>query len=193
MAEWIAKNDYLSLPEMENNARLVWAEMAKYGFTIEAIAALLANMQRESTINPGLWNSRIEDMSRAYGLVQWLPPTKYINWAGPNWRDNGPLECERINWECVNNGGGQWYATSTYNLTFEEFRDSHRQDYYLTLAFLHCYERPGDYDVEEPIRKANYDFWWPWISGQEPPGPGPGPTPGIVGKRKWWIFSPPWL
>lgn len=190
MAEWIATNNYLAMPDMENNAGLVWSNLRAYGFTDQAVCAVLANMQQESTINPGLWYNRVENWTTAYGLVQWHPPTKYINWAGDGWRDNGNRECEYFNFE-MDGGSDTWIPTSQYPLSSQEFKASTIEGTYLTLAFLHDYERPGNYPVEEPIRIKNYEYWYQWMTGKEPPDP-PGPIPGRM-TRKWWLFMPPWL
>ena len=53
MSSWISKNAYLSRDEMENNALIIWSYFGGVkGWTRNAVAALLANMQSESTINP---------------------------------------------------------------------------------------------------------------------------------------------
>lgn len=50
---WTAKNDYLTTTEMDNNAREIYTIMAADGWTLNAIAAMLGNMWRESGVNPG--------------------------------------------------------------------------------------------------------------------------------------------
>lgn len=46
---------------------------------------MLGNMETESTINPGIWQSlNSGNASGGFGLTQWTPATKYINWANNN-------------------------------------------------------------------------------------------------------------
>lgn len=53
----ISNNKYLTQGEMESNAKEIYTYLSDKGWTINAISGLLGNMQRESTINPGLWQS----------------------------------------------------------------------------------------------------------------------------------------
>lgn len=86
----ISNNKYLTQGEMESNAKEIYIYLSDKGWTINAISGLLGNMQRESTINPGLWQSLKEgNYSGGYGLVQWTPATKYTNWAKANGYDIG--------------------------------------------------------------------------------------------------------
>ena len=74
----ISNNKYLSQGEMESNAKEIYTYLSDKGWTLNAISGLLGNMQRESTINPGLWQSLKEgNYSGGYGLVQWTPASKY--------------------------------------------------------------------------------------------------------------------
>lgn len=51
---WISKNDYLSMEEMENNAKEFHRYFIAQGWTPNAIAGMLGNVQTESFINPGI-------------------------------------------------------------------------------------------------------------------------------------------
>ena len=78
---WITGNRFLSLAEMQINAELFQGWALAAGWSVHAICAMLGNIQSESTINPGIWES-LSPYSGGYGLVQWTPYTKYSNWAG---------------------------------------------------------------------------------------------------------------
>ena len=67
---WISGNRYLSISEMQNNVDILHYFFRSAGWTDNAIAAMLGNMQSESTINPGIWEN-LEPYSGGYGLVQW--------------------------------------------------------------------------------------------------------------------------
>lgn len=63
-------------------------------------------MQSESGIIADRWESdRVGNMNGGYGLVQWTPATKYIDWAkskGLAYQDVFS-QCKRIEWEVANN------------------------------------------------------------------------------------------
>lgn len=169
ITQWIAKNAFLNRQEMENNATCFATRMVTMeGWTLEACAAMLGNMQSESTINPGIWQSLVDPFppnpgSVGVGLVQWTPYTKYTNWAGAEWED-GEKQCDRIIYELEN--GIQWYATSAYNFSFREFSQSHQSPYYLAVAFLHNYERPADAGPSVERQRGNQALdWYEFISG----------------------------
>ena len=128
---------------------------------------MLGNMQAESAINPGRWQSdRVGNMSGGYGLVQWTPATKYINWIGvsndPSTMDNN---LSRIKWEAVNNK--QWRKSKQYPISFKEFKSSTASVEYLAGAFLYNYERPAKYNLAPRVRNALYR--WDYLGGVTPP------------------------
>ena len=82
MAWIVAESRPLNSEEMRNNAQEQANYMINFGFTANAISAILGNEQSESTINPGRWQSDIVgNMSGGFGLVQWTPATNIINWS----------------------------------------------------------------------------------------------------------------
>ena len=138
---------------------------------MNSIAAMLGNMQSESTINPGIWESLTSDPNAYYaahgrnpgfGLTQWTPYTKYTNWCNSN--NLKPEEMDsalkRIEWELEN--GEQFYPTTQYPETFKEFKESEKPPSYLAMAFLHNYERPEV--LNQPIRGEQADYWYSFIS-----------------------------
>ena len=160
MSSWISGNFWLNLEEMQNNAVLIWNYFKSQGWSVNAVAAMLGNMQSESTINPGIWENQ-DPFVGGYGLVQWTPYTKYSEWAIDGWEDNGPKECERIVWEL--NNGVQWYPTEKYPMTFEEFSQSKDPVGVLAQAFLYNYERPGD--LNQPWRSTQAEYWFEFLGG----------------------------
>ena len=168
---WITGNRYLSQSEMENNARIFNEKMSEAGFSINAIAGMLGNIQKESSINPGIWQN-LTVGTGGYGLTQWTPYTKYSEWAGSGWENNGDKECERIIYEFES--GIQYYPTSQYPLSASEFRSSTQSPEYLATAFLYNYERPKN--KNQPIRRTYARNWYIFLTGEEPPTP-PEPDP----------------
>lgn len=62
------------------NANYIYDFLIARGFTPAAACGIIGNIQRESSLNPGAWEN-YNDISAGYGLVQWTPATKFLNWA----------------------------------------------------------------------------------------------------------------
>jgi len=146
---------------MKLNAQEITTYLRQAGWTDNAIAGVLGNMQTESTMNPGLWQSRLENnMSGGYGLVQWTPATKYIDWSNGLGLPIGQLssQLQRIEYEVTNNI--QWINS---NMTFYEFTQSNLTAYDLAVLFLNHYERPAN--PNESQRGGQGAFWFDYIDG----------------------------
>lgn len=183
---WVGGNRYLSRTEMEGNARMIKSYLTAVGWSITAICGLLGNMQSESGLNPGIWESLTVNTSRGYGLVQWTPATKYIEWAGDEWENNGNLECARINYEADNNI--QWFYNPEADIqypviSFSDFKVSNLPAATLAKYFLWWYEHPAN--IHQDIRAEQADEWLEFF-GEDP---GPDPTP-VHPKRKMplWMY-----
>lgn len=175
-----SSNSYLSLSQMKDNADYIISFFRSLNWTDNAIASMLGNMQRESTINPGLWQNQDEgNTSLGLGLVQWTPATKLINWCEEYNLDYLSLEgqCVRIQYELSNNL--QYIPTDSYPETFEEFSKSTKSISYLTTAFLKNYERAGVEALDERIENAEY--WMTYIDNGYTPDSGGGGTGGGTG------------
>lgn len=144
---------------MKVNAQYILNYLRSRGWTKNAVCGMLGNMETESTINPGIWQSlNSGNTSGGFGLVQWTPATKYINWANNNGLTvaNMDSELQRIIYEVEH--GEQFYATSTYNMTFKQFTQSTQSAYYLACVFLHNYERPANSNQDET--RGNQATYW---------------------------------
>lgn len=157
---------------MKNNAEIVWNYLGSNGWTLNAVSALLGNMQSESNINPDIWEGlNYGNMSGGYGLVQWTPATKYINWAGSNWQ-NPNRQLARIQWEVDNNQ--QWFGNPqapvpTPPISFKQFSTSTIATSTLANYFLWYYEHP--YQTIQPQRAEQAENWYRVLSGKEPKPP----------------------
>lgn len=154
----------LSQEEMENNAVVFWEYMQYHEWTLESVAAMLGNMQAESTINPGRWqNDDVGNLEAGLGLVQWTPATKLLEYAEAQEMPyyNGNLQCDRINYELQE--GLQWGETAEYPYTFQEFKESTEDPAILADWFLKNYERPLDPD--QPIRGEYARQWYEFLGG----------------------------
>lgn len=160
---WITGNRYLSIDEMTVNAQEIMNQLTSRGWTKNAVAGMLGNMQTESTINPGVWESLSPNVNNGYGLVQWTPATKLISWAESEGLDytSGDAQLQRIDWEVVNNQ--QWIATSLYPMSFQEFKVSTLTPEYLAQVFIRNYERPRN--PNQPIRSTQARYWYDNLEG----------------------------
>lgn len=164
---WISGNRYLTLAETYNNAALIAPIMLGYGWSRTAVAACLGNMRAESGCNPGVWQY-LQPFQGAYGLTQWDPYTKYSEWYGTGWEDNGPGECACINDESLNNR--QWFYNREFGMnppiTFQQYRVNDNlplndmSDYWMLF-----YEHPRDPWGEMDIRRQyTQDMWNRFLS-----------------------------
>ena len=150
-----------------------------YGWSDYAIAGMLGNMQEESSLNPARWQSEdVGNLESGYGLVQWTPATKYLDWCeaedrkDPSEMDNN---IERIVYEYENNL--EYYPTPKYKESFEKFICSKQSPYYLACAFAWNYERPyvvlyGSAKEQEQLRQKrgkNAEYWFTYLTGKKPP------------------------
>lgn len=82
----------LNQSEMENNAICFYTTAKSYGWSDVSIAAVLGNMEVESTINPGAQNLSEKNGDRpndyGIGLIQWTGSrhTKMFNWVASNYK-----------------------------------------------------------------------------------------------------------
>ena len=172
IGEWFIPGDINNTrPLTEEESRKNWLAFWQYfkakGWTANAVSGILGNSYYESTVNPNRWEGDIPFAqpvaSRGYGLVQWTPWTKIIDWLKekgyyPDVSKFGVGECERIQWEMENNQ--QWIATATYPESFRDFSVSTKDPYTLAIEFLANYERPADPNQPQRGDKAReiYDF-----------------------------------
>ena len=177
--QWISKDAYLNQSEMENNA------------TIDrTIAAILGNMQAESTLSPIL-NER--GGGGGYGLVQWTPKSDLIdacNTLGLSPYTSGDVQIQVVIKEIDGpQSVRQWYTTSAFisnyynsgatsdmiGITGDDFLNNTMNwtPEKLAIMFMAGYERPS-YNplINHYIRRQQYArTWLNFMSGILPPEP----------------------
>ena len=101
------------------------------------------------------------DTSQGYGLVQWTPATKFLEWCDSEGLDPEDMDSAllRIVYELDN--GLQYYPTDDYPETFAEFKVSTKDANYLGMAFVSNYERPAEISAE---RGENAGYWYEYLS-----------------------------
>lgn len=194
-ANWISGNYYLGRADMDNNAIKFFYVMSRLGCSYNSILGMLANIERESTINPGIWES-LTPYWRGYGLTQWTPYTKYTDWAGSDWEGNGQKECERIIYESQN--GLQWFdnpASYLINLptqppiTLAEYLQSDLAPELLADYWLLYYEHPAESGIvnRHENHRALCEYYNELLGGVIPPVPPVPPTPTFHNKFIYMI------
>lgn len=175
---WIINSErYLNEDEQQNNGLEFYNYFINRGWTLNAIAGTLGNIVVESKINPGQWQGfRVGDMDAGYGLTQWTPASKYINWAGVDY-NTGERQCERLVYEVTATGeNGQFFPTEKYPIRFPQYIKSLETPEYLADCFLLNYERPNEYHPE--LRMTYAREWFDFLGGVTP----------ITNKRKMPIY-----
>ena len=171
MNNWIVKESAaLSLLEMQNNAKIIRTIlMTDGGWSLNAVCGALGNIEAESTINPGRWeNDIVNNYSAGFGLTQWTPATKLRNWISARFGNddftNGDYQVARIMEELTPPGLDQYYPTSAYPDTMEEFKYSDKTPEYLAKAFLFNYERPIDTSqAVQNYRATRARYWYDYL------------------------------
>lgn len=190
--------------EMQQNVDEIYAQLySNYGWTVNAICAVLGNMQRESYINPAQTQGGfpVGGTSGGYGLCMWTPQTKIKNWLQANNHSifSGYWQIYAMNDETFPSASDPQYSTHA-PITYQEFKHSGKTVAELTEIFMRYYERAGVSALEERIQYA--ENWYRYIMGTDPP-PSPTPTPpeppdpppspdpdpsGYKSQTKAWLF-----
>lgn len=161
----ISKDEYLSEAEMTINAKYIWNYLGSRGWSVNAVAGMLGNMQTESTINPGLHE---RGGGSGFGLVQWTPKYKLTDWTSSKGYADSDIDgqLERLIWEKDNN---IQYYKRMYKYTFKEFSVSTDDPYTLACAFVLDYERP-DYQGQAQLDKRgkNAEKWYKVLAPMAP-------------------------
>ena len=190
---WISDDRYLTQSEMENNANIIINYYRSLNINDNTIAAILGNMQAESTISPVL-NER--GGGGGYGLVQWTPKQNLIdacNTLGLSPYTSGDVQIEVIIKEILGTPASirQWYTTSGFisnyynsgatsdmiGITGQDFLDNtmNWNPDKLAVMFMAGYERPSyDPSINHYDRRMQYALnWYSYMGGVVPPTPTP--------------------
>lgn len=174
----------LTIEEQEINATYIYNWLGSKGWTPNAIAGLLGNLQAESTINPGRYQGDTPS-GDGWGLAQWTPSRKYTDWCEANGLEWSHMDSALLRIEYEMENGIQFYKTDAYPITFREFAASDKEPYWLGGAFLCNYERPASvlYDPDSETyeehrqkraasiqRRGNMaNRWWEFLTGLPAP------------------------
>ena len=186
---WITDNRYLTDSEMKNNADIIINYYRAIGLNDNTIAAILGNIQAESTFSPTLTE---RGGGGGYGLVQWTPITDLQNACsklGLSPYTSGDIQIQVIIKEIQGTPSTirQWYTTSGFispfynsgatadmiGVTGEQFLRNTMgwTADKLAIMFMVGYERPSyNPDVNHyTARKQNALNWLNYMGGVVPP------------------------
>ena len=199
-AVWHAKIRFgysTSSSEAEDNAVMTYSVLSQRGWTLNAIAGLLGNIQYESGLNPWRWEGEIPQTSNGYGLVQFTPSTKYIGNANAvALSDYAPYTGGINHTGNANDGTAQlqfidayadYISTTTYPMSYADYKASTNTPEYLASVWLYNYERSGNPSGSEADRRTYARFWYDYLSTVVPV-----PTIPIVGvgrKLPVWMMT----
>ena len=173
--------DYLTQAQMEYNATLLTTVLRAKGWSDIAIAGALGNIQHEGILNPGQCEvgygvpSGNNDSSYDYGLglIQWTKPSggninpllRYASANNKNWYD-GDLQAEYIDYAddySMNYGYWGWIETSTYPVSFSDFKQLNTTPSEAAYIWLYNLERPSNPSASAPTRAENAERWYSYI------------------------------
>ena len=199
---WISRSGALTQSEMENNADIIINYYRSLGINDKTIAAILGNMQAESSINP----EREEVGGAGFGLVQWTPVSvlqNHCNTLGLSPYTDGDVQIQVLKAEIQNQSGvAEWYTSSAFisnyynsgatsdmiGITGLQFlnNDMNWEPDKLSILFMAGYERPSyNPNVNHyQTRKQNALNWFTYMGGIIPPTP-------TIRKHKfnWAVFT----
>ncbi|WP_270340834.1 phage tail spike protein [Lactococcus petauri] len=167
--------------DQEKNAWIVWQFLKSKGYTEQAAAGILGNMEQESGVMP----DTDQVGGPAYGLVQWdgsaYPLVPPATWNGREYVQNlmraagisgdyriAKTQSQLLEW-CMFNG--QYIKTSAYPYSVAQFKGL-TDISTATTAFEANFERPA---VTHPERVQLAIKWYNKLHGLKPPTP---PDPG---------------
>lgn len=188
--------------EADDNAKMIYSVLSEKGWTKNAVAGLLGNIQHEGIMNPWMWQDRNVQPTTGnpwynigYGLVQFTNAGKYINNAsgydgyGPNFSDQTGSTLDGQAQMLYLNDNADYSRTDSYPLTFEEYKVSTLGADYLAEVWLYNYERPGDPASTVDIRKSSALYYYDNVLNGDTPSPEPPtPTPTETHKMKWIFY-----
>ena len=156
--ELYCNNEYLTLEQMQTNAKYIYNKLLAAGWSKNAICAVLGNLETESTINPGLWQSFAENnMNVGFGLVQWTPAGNYFDWAEENGLD--PYDIDTQLSRILLEAKGEIYQWQSFrhdaDMSFDEFTRSAKSPEELAEIFCIVMNVPKTSPNQSAVSRLN--------------------------------------
>ena len=172
-----------------NNAIEIYNYFGALGWSLNAIAAMICEMQYESYLNPG--QGEVNGYG-GIGLVQWTdyPPWEpntakknflaFCNANGVYWTDPSA----QMYWLSIM-PSGFWFKRNQYYLPFDQFKVSTLDPVYLARVWFESFER----GTWTSIRGVGATGWYNYLAGGVPapsPDPVPNPQPPAPNPEPWY-------
>ena len=149
MASWHAKpsGGYgLSSIEGKENMDMIYSCFNPQGYTLEAIAAIIGNMNNESAMNVWRWQEDSVVYSAGYGLIQFTPARDYINLTGIPYHAPNLSVSSQTSGASPDDGYAQ--CSVIYNDTLSKWVDNIWRDYWSTSNY------PTEYAYMQQLRNT---------------------------------------
>ena len=198
--------------EALENAYCIYELLYSFGWKLPAISGVLGNSGYEGQYNPLRWygdnvpNSTDSSalLSRAYGLCQFYPSTKYISDSraqqmpgfGPNFLDvTGNVNDGNAQMTFID-GYADYMPTQSYNISYADYKVINDTPENCAMIWLYNYERPGQLaPSDENNRKNEARYWYDILIQYDPDTPTPptpptppSPIPSRRGKLPVWMM-----
>lgn len=193
--------------KQKHNADKIYSVVHALGWTDNAIAAMLGNMQIESGIDPGCSYPKIGTTfatidnahatnypDNAYGLLQWkgrgsVDPSnnQLVGYAiryNTEWYE-GDIQMQRLTWEFQEPAKFHPQTVDGIYWTFSSFATSHATPTKLAKVWMICYE--GTWS-KLSTRQSNAESWYDYIHSSPGPEPPEPPEPPPIPDD--WIWGP---
>lgn len=144
----------LSKEQQQVNALYIAKVLSSKGWSLNAIAGLLGNIQAESALNPGRWQSEaVGSSSAGYGLIQWTGSSIHTKWSGLKGQDYSTMDANLDHILAESSSNDSWYKKkdelralgltdeNTLDLTYKTFATSMASPYDLACIFVFYRER----------------------------------------------------
>jgi hypothetical protein len=172
----------LTREQQVENAEYIFDYLSGQGWSIQAIAAVLGNMEMESWFNPGVWEEQniMDNPRRGYGLMQWSPASKFLEWAGiPDAQAANnmcPKELMDLQLEflidSLKTGRGEWFYSNDFyvphRMFSRQFIESDMDADVLARVFHGYYVRSGDEENTDRVqnRVDSASRWYEYFSNR---------------------------
>ena len=161
---------------MDSTTKAIWKFFRDNGFSEEATAGIMGNMQAESGIDP----TRLQVGGPAKGIVQWEGGrfTNMVNYAQSKGRDWTDLmsQLEFVLMEMKDSRVTFWKSNAKYCNNIEEFKKL-KNVQQATHDFEEAFERAGVKALEKRYQYASY--YYKAFSGKTPEAYDPSITAGV--------------
>ena len=214
--QWYAKPTWGYAKESNeafNNAAMIYSILSNKGWTLNAIAGALGNIQHEGIMNPWSWeNSEIlastdtylidNSYTHGYGLFGFTPSGHYLhsqyaqsfNTFAPNYSDipgnpnDGDAQIRYMDEYYIDEWQGWRNRNSNYYMPWEDYKVSALTPSYLAGVWMYSFEGPADPTGQLPLRETDAEYYYNLLLPYDPNPPTPPPTPTRKSMPLWMML-----